>query len=244
MMLHSLCNMHCSFCVTEDTMGSFDFTQATQLLDRLQGEGFKSLVIGGGEPTAWPHGLFELTRQAKSRGFAVQVGTNGILLPDDFETIDSVDRWVLPLDGTTPQTHNALRFYRERHFQIITGRIKRLAEAGKSTTISTVVTKVNRDDIAGIGRQLCDLDQPRPFLHAWHLYQFIPEGRGGAVHREALLLDRSEFEAACEPMKQLGTRFQVFKRPDMLHSKTVEFFWMQHGRLHRQFGQRVLTEES
>jgi hypothetical protein len=88
----------------------------------------------------------------------------------------------------------------------------------------------------------CDLDHPRPFLRAWHLYQFIPEGRGGAVNREALLLDKSEYEAACEPMKQLDARFQVFKRPDMLHSKTVEFFWMEHGRLHRQLGQRVLTE--
>src|SRR5437764_9917664 len=92
MMLHPLCNMSCSFCVTEDAMGSFDFPQACRLLDRLQAEGFKSLVIGGGEPTAWPHRLFELSREAKSRGFGVQVGTNGILLPDGFERIDSVDR--------------------------------------------------------------------------------------------------------------------------------------------------------
>jgi MoaA/NifB/PqqE/SkfB family radical SAM enzyme len=241
-MLHPLCNMSCSFCVTDDAMGSFDLAQVSRLLDRLRGEGFKSVVIGGGEPTVWRHGLFELTQEAKRRGFSVQVGTNGILLPPGFEQIDSVDRWVLPLDGTTPRVHNGVRFYRDRHFDIVMNRIERLREAGKSTTISTVVTKINRDDIAGIGRLLLELDEPRPFLHAWHLYQFIPEGRGGSVHRDALLLDKSDYQAAVEPMKQMKARFQIFRRPDMLHSKTVEFFWMQDGLLHRQLGERVLAE--
>src|SRR5690349_24544436 len=40
-MLHPMCNMTCSFCVTEDAMGSFDLVQAGRLLDRLHEEGFK-----------------------------------------------------------------------------------------------------------------------------------------------------------------------------------------------------------
>jgi MoaA/NifB/PqqE/SkfB family radical SAM enzyme len=242
MMLLPQCNMSCSFCVTEDTMGTFSYQQAAALLDRLKEEGFESVVIGGGEPLAWPHGLLDLTRQAKARGFLVQVGTNGILLPGGFESIDSIDRYVLPLDGATSEVHNAVRHYRDGHFQIVIDRLERLRRSGKSTTISTVITRLNQAHLPNLAALLIELDGHRPFLHAWHLYQFIPEGRGGNLHRDELQLEASEYHCACSAVKQADCRFQIFKRPDMLHSKTVEFFWMNDETLHRQHGANRKTE--
>ena len=235
-MLLPQCNMTCSFCVTEDVMGSFDLGQGCALLDRLRGEGFDNVVLGGGEPTLWPPGFTRLAREAKARGFTVQLGTNGVLLPDRFESLDEIDRYVLPIDGATADVHNAVRFFRQQHFAVVTDRLERLHAAGKSTTVSTVITRLNRHDVANIARLLAGLNRPRPFIHAWHLYQFIPHGRGGAVNRELLALPRDDYDRTCDAVRGMSLGFRTFKRPDMLHSKSVEFFWMRQGKLHRQLG--------
>jgi sulfatase maturation enzyme AslB (radical SAM superfamily) len=173
----------------------------------------------------------------------VQVGTNGILLRDGFEQIDSVDRWVVPLDGAGPAVHNALRFWGDRHFDVIVDRLARLRAAGKSTTVSTVVTRVNAHDVRHIARMLRELNSTRPFIHAWHLYQFIPQGRGGAAQREQLQLSIDQYDQICQPINSQDLGFTVFKRPDMLRSHTVEFFSMRDGLLHRQLGDQQRIEE-
>jgi len=240
-MLLPQCNMTCTFCVTEDAMGAFDLAQADALLYRLRNEGFDNVVLGGGEPTLWPHDVWRLARQAKRRGFVVQLGTNGVLLPERFETRDEIDRFVLPIDGASADVHNAVRFFRQKHFDVVADRIERLRAAGKSTTVSTVITRLNYRDVANVATLLARLNRPRAFIHAWHLYQFIPEGRGGAVNRELLALPRETYDQVCDDVRRMNLGFQILKRPDMLHSRAVEFFWMFQGKLHRQLGpaQRV-----
>jgi MoaA/NifB/PqqE/SkfB family radical SAM enzyme len=213
-------------------MGTFSFAQACALLDRLSAEGFDNVVLGGGEPTLWPHDVLRLARRAKQRGFTVQLGTNGIRLPDDFATIEAIDRYVLPIDGATADVHNAVRFFRQQHFDVVMDRLQRLRGAGKSTTVSTVITRLNQTDLANIATLLARLNEPRPFIHAWHLYQFIPQGRGGAANRGLLALPREQYDRICDEVKRLSRNFPVFKRPDMLHSKAVEFFWMHGDELH------------
>lgn len=241
-MLLPQCNMTCTFCITEDSMGTFTLAQARGLVERLGREGFQSVVLGGGEPLVWPHGTLELAAEAKARGLTVQLGTNGILLKPGFEHSTAVDRFVLPLDGSTPGTHNAVRCYRDRHFELIMDRLHRLRAAGKSTTLSTVVTRVNQHDIASIATAIDELDGPRPFIHAWHLYQFIPEGRGGGQHGGALQIGEEEYDRACASIPARNRGFRIFRRRDMLHSRSVEFFWVQRGRLHRQLGLTTTVE--
>jgi MoaA/NifB/PqqE/SkfB family radical SAM enzyme len=242
-MLLPHCNMTCSFCVTEDAMGTFDLAQACALLDRLRDEGFDNVVLGGGEPTLWPHDVFELARQAKRRGFTVQLGTNGVRLPERFETLEEIDRYVLPIDGASAEVHNAVRFFRQQHFNVVIDRLERLRAGGKSTTVSTVITRLNQADVPNLGAMLERLNRSRPFIHAWHLYQFIPLGRGGAVNRELLALRRDAYDRACDDVKRMNLGFTIFKRPDMLHSRAVEFFWMHQGTLHRQLGPATRVEE-
>jgi MoaA/NifB/PqqE/SkfB family radical SAM enzyme len=242
-MLLPHCNMTCSFCVTEDAMGTFDLAQACALLERLRDEGFDNVVLGGGEPTLWPHDVFRLAREAKRRGFRVQLGTNGVRLPEQFESLDEIDRYVLPIDGASADVHNAVRFFRQQHFEVVIDRLERLRAAGKSTTVSTVITRLNQNDLSNVARLLADLNQPRPFVHAWHLYQFIPLGRGGAANRELLALPRDTYDRTCDDVKRMDLGFTIFKRPDMLHSRAVEFFWMHGGNLHRQLGATTRVEE-
>ena len=217
--------MTCSFCVTGSNLSSMREDQSVDLLDILAGRGIHNLVLGGGEPFTWEPGLLPYAEIAKRRGFFVQVGTNGVALPDGAEQSPWVDRFVLPLDGPDARVHDRLRHYQDSHFRLIRERMARLRDAGKSVTISTVVTAWNIHALPELGVLLADEVLAGMRLHAWHLYRFIPEGRGGRVHAAQLNITETEYEAACAEMKAMDFGFTIFKRKDMRHSKTVDFFW-------------------
>ncbi len=219
-------------------METFTKERARKLLFVLKAEGIRSLVLGGGEPLEWPHGTFSLAEEARREGFLVQLGTNGILLPSGFEKSSSIDRYVLPLDGASAEIHNSLRFWRDNHFQIVMDRLNKLKSVGKSTTISTVVTKKNYRDLRSIFQMLLALNRPSPFLHAWHLYRFIPEGQKGRANGPNLFLKKEEYNRVTETLRSEESEFKVFKRSDMLKSITVEFFWIEAGKIHSQLGER------
>lgn len=242
LMLQPKCNMVCSFCVTENSMGSFEFSQAVELLETLKSESVKTVVFGGGEPFLWRHNLIELTLKAKQLGFTVQVGTNAILLPLGFENISSIDRWVLPLDGASREIHNSLRFFKNEHFDIILKRMQSLAKANRAITISTVITQKNEFDILNIAELLKNFQIENKNIYAWHLYQFLPQGRDGAKNAHILELPEARYNIICESVKKLNLPFKVFKRTNMLQSKTVEFFWMEQEKLHRQIGNELKTQ--
>ena len=217
--------MTCSFCVTGSNLSSMRRDQALSLLDTIADHGINNLVLGGGEPFTWEPGILSFAEMAKRRGFFVQVGTNGVALPEGYERTPWVDRFVLPLDGADAETHNRLRHYKEGHYQLIRERMARLREAGKSITVSTVVTAWNIDALPEIGVLLADDVLAGARLHAWHLYRFIPEGRGGRIHAAQLNVTETAYDAACAEIKSLDLGFTVFKRKDMRHSRTVDFFW-------------------
>lgn len=222
------CNMYCNFCVTENNFNAMTFEQGVRLLRFLKVRGFKVVVLGGGEPFAWPNDLVELTKVAKGYGFkTVQVGTNGINMPAGFAEIKSIDRYVLPLESVNPNVHNLMRVYKDnQHHRIIMDRLNTLKQARKSVTISTVVTKINLADVVKVGRFLRDeYNAGSEHVHAWHLYQFLPYGRGGEINRDALLVGEDEYLQIFEQVQNLDMSFRVYKRADMYKSQTVDFFW-------------------
>ncbi|OGX05979.1 MAG: hypothetical protein A2Z88_02825 [Omnitrophica WOR_2 bacterium GWA2_47_8] len=231
--LHPMCNMTCTFCITEDHFDVMSEDQARDLLKVLKKENFKSVVFGGGEPFAWPGDLVRLTQDAKRMGFLVQVGTNAIALPKGFESIASIDRYVLPLESLDSAVHNRMRFHKDKHHQLIMESLKRLRGARKSVTLSTIITKVNKDGLKDLALFLKKFNQPHPFIHAWHLYEFLPQGRGGRVNALALAIPDKEYMAVCGAVKAMGMPFPVYLRKDMYRSKTVDFFWYQRGQLQR-----------
>lgn len=231
--LHPACNMKCSFCITEDNFDAMSEAQAAALLKTLKKEKFESVVLGGGEPFAWPGDLVKLSQEAKHLGFVVQVGTNAVALPKNFTSIPTIDRFVIPLESVDGNVHNKMRFHKEQHHQEIIACLQKLRNAQKSVTISTIITKVNKDGLKELALFLKKLDQPHPFIHAWHLYKFLPEGRGGRINAGALTIPDAEYTVVCDAVKALLMPFPIYKRKDMYRSKTVDFFWYQQGKLQR-----------
>ena len=235
--LHGGCNMHCRFCISDNALQSLEFDQAVALLGCLAQRGIDTVVLGGGEPLVWPHDVYRMARVAKAYGFLVQVGTNGIALPADYARRPCVDRYVLPLDGARPETHNRLRLWRGSHHALIWARLEKLRAAGREVTVSTVVNAQNLLGLPLLARQLDDYVARGGRLHAWHLYRFIPAGRGGAANAGALDITRRAYDEACARVRTPERPYTIYKRPDMRHSSSVDFFWLEGGRI------RVGSEE-
>ena len=103
--------------------------------------------------------------------------------------------------------------------------------AERELTISTVVTARNVDAVGEVARHLHAWRARGARLHAWHLYRFLPVGRGGRPHAAELSVTKARFLAACRLAKASGHPFPVYRRSHMLRSSTVEFFWYEHGEL-------------
>src|SRR3989338_7610500 len=130
-MLDPRCNMQCRFCITEDAIESVSYESALKLLDWLKPRGFDNVVLGGGEPFLWKGNVLRLAQAAKKKGWLVQVGTNGTLLPDGFEHIQEIDRFVLPIESTDAGVNDNLRIYHRSHHALILDRLAKLKAAGK-----------------------------------------------------------------------------------------------------------------
>lgn len=230
-MLHGGCNMVCDFCVAEQHLEPFSREEALTLVHRLCGQGYAGIVLGGGEPFRWPH-LLELAIEAKELGLEVQAGTNGALLPPDFATLPGIDRYVLPLESVDTETHDRVRHLRgHSHHALICAHLETLREAGKEVTVSTVVTAENLDGLPALGDWLSAYAAEGGRLHAWHLYRFIPLGRGGAYTQHRFEVSEAAYHCAADAEKQRHPELVVYKRPDMYHSRQVEFFWREDGRI-------------
>ncbi|MFP4500924.1 MAG: radical SAM protein [Candidatus Hydrogenedentota bacterium] len=230
-MLHGGCNMACPFCVTDTRVAPMTRHQARALVHDLARSGFRGVVLGGGEPFAWPW-LIDVARHAQTQGLEVQVGTNGVQLPAGYTRLHAIDRFVLPLESTHAPTHDRMRPLAGRsHYALIFDRLAALRSAGRQVTVSTVVTAENLDGLPALGARLAAYQAGGGRLHAWHLYRFIPEGRGGARHAGRFHVDEAVYHAAADAVREAQPTVRIFKRPDMYHSRDVEFFWYEASTL-------------
>lgn len=225
------CDMACRFCASEADFSVMSFEQAAGLLASLRDAGVRSVVLGGGEPFLWPHGLARLGRRAHDHGLHVQVCTNGVALPDGFERIEGIDRFILPLESMDPALHDRLRRHPAGHHRLVLRRLETLAGSARELTVSTVVTRENLEGLDEIAGFLQGLAARGARLHAWHLYRFLPVGRAGRRNADALEVSATEYRQACRRLKARTERFRVYRRDDMLRSSSVEFFWFENGRL-------------
>lgn len=81
-----VCNLRCIYCYSsaglplDDELG---WDELQNVLDQAKDLGARRIIVlGGGEPLAWPHCL-ELVRSIHSRGLAVDLFTNGTLLTQE-----------------------------------------------------------------------------------------------------------------------------------------------------------------
>jgi MoaA/NifB/PqqE/SkfB family radical SAM enzyme len=231
LMLLPKCNMDCQFCITEDNFQTITMEQAKKAVDQFARDGIKSLVIGGGEPLTWPHDLLHFCAYAQSKEMHVQVGTNGVELSQDLLTNSAVDRWVLPLESVDEKIHNQLRLYRNNHQQMILRHLQTAGIHKKPVTISTVVTSINVHGVLELAQFLKNYQQTSQNIHAWHLYQFVPQGRRGEKNQNQLRIPHQEYMDIVNDVFKLKLPFRVFRRRDMPNSREVDFYSLQFDQL-------------
>ncbi len=230
MMLHGDCNMHCTFCINDVEMECMTWSDGLEGLELACRWHAKTVVLGGGEPFTWPHHVIQLARAAQERGLMVQVGTNALHLPDEWEKLTCFDRWVIPVESALSLSHDRMRLTVRGHHQVILDRLETLGRAGRSVTLSTVITAINIDDVESLADWILEYHTRWNNVHAWHLYRFIPFGYG-ARHASQLAFPHEGYERLVERVKARGFPFHVFRRSDMSRSRTVEFLVRRAGRL-------------
>ncbi|MBK7971858.1 MAG: radical SAM protein [Deltaproteobacteria bacterium] len=223
------CNASCVFCAADRAFSTMSLPQAEGLLDDLSRGPIRNVVLGGGEPFLWPHGVLLLAASAKARGFLVQVCTNGLALPAGFAEERAVDRFILPIESIDPEIHDRLRGCGPGHHARMLTHLERLTAARRSFTLSTVVTALNVDRLGDLARMIEALTLAGAPLHAWHLYRFLPVGRAGARNRARLAIAPERFLAAWLAARAHAPHTRIYRRDDMLASSSVEFFWADGG---------------
>jgi MoaA/NifB/PqqE/SkfB family radical SAM enzyme len=227
------CNLDCRFCGSDLSFPALSQDEVKRTLSFLMQEGYTNVVLGGGEPLLWKGGLTEVAQFAQDLGFVVQLNTNGISWPQGLEGTGRFDRIILPLDGATRASHDFLRSPRGGHRALIEKRLKQLCNTGQSISIGTVVCQKNQSELMELGQELAQWVHRGLSLHAWHLYRFIPIGRGGAQQgrEDELGLTREVFKALCLPVQHTFP-WKIYRRPNMMKSETVDFFWKEKGAWH------------
>ncbi len=223
------CDMACRFCGSESGFDTMTQQEAEDLLTTLKAQGVRNVVLGGGEPLLWPHQLDALIRKGQSLGLLMQLCTSGLQLPEHELEWPKADRLILPLESLEEGVHDGLRRAPGGHHRVVMKHLERAIGTGRPMTLSTVVTRENVSDLPRIGDHLAHLMSRGLRLHAWHLYRFVPTGRAGAKHRDALDLATEDYSAAVQREKGKGRPFPIFRRSDLRHPSTVIYIWKEQG---------------
>ncbi len=223
------CNMGCTFCGSELGFDVLDPTLARRMLVDLKARGFTQVVLGGGEPLLWPHGVVDLAQAARELGFLVQLCTNGTLL-EGLERETAFDRFILPLEALTPALHDQLRVLPGGHHAQVLAALDRLQAAGRSVSLATVVTRENLAELPPLAEELARRKAAGLAIHAWHLYRFLPVGREGRAHA-GLATTAEAYRAAVDHVRSVNRGFPIYRRSDMLRSSSVAYVWSEGGRL-------------
>ncbi|MFT7487556.1 MAG: MoaA/NifB/PqqE/SkfB family radical SAM enzyme [Candidatus Paceibacteria bacterium] len=227
------CDIRCSFCISHNEFDVARPADAEGLMEALAQTSIDSVVLGGGEPTLWPHDLNALAASARRLGITTQLNTHGGGVLAKLDDYSEIDRFILPLESSDPAVHDNLRRGFDGHHKMVLELIDALVSAGRELTFATVVTSENHADIPKLAAWIGALCARGARVHAWHLYNFLPEGRGGAREIAAhLATTREQYLAACAAAKGAGLDFAVYRRDNMLKSSSVEFFWFEKGALH------------
>lgn len=223
------CDMACRFCGSESGFDTMTQQQAEDLLETLEAQGVTNVVLGGGEPLLWPHKMDALIQKGRDLGLLMQLCTTGLHLSTKAEDWPQAHRLILPLESLEEGVHNWLRRFPGGHHQIVMKHLEHAVGTDRRITISTVVTRENVAELPRLGDHLAELVSRGLKLHAWHLYRFIPTGRAGAKHREALDLSAEAYLTAVQHEKGKGRPFPIFRRSDLRHPSSVIYLWRERG---------------
>lgn len=144
-----VCNLRCRHCYSSSGPEEHAGLSAASLEDAIADaadEGYAALSVSGGEPLLYP-GLTALLDEARRRGLATVVTTNGTLL--DARRLEClrgrVDLLVISLDGV-PESHDRMRAS-PGAFAAMEGRLDGVREAGLPFGFLFTLTRTNAHEL-------------------------------------------------------------------------------------------------
>lgn len=144
------CNLRCEFCynslVHKEAELSFD--EVCDILDQIRALGTLYVCLTGGEPTLHPR-FFDICREIKARGFALEMITNGTLMCEaHYDFLAEVKpRYVaISVHGMNADSHERLTRTPESFARTMHS-IKNLHERGVKVEIRVPVTRYNQSEV-------------------------------------------------------------------------------------------------
>ncbi len=146
------CNFGCKHCYSRsDTTKELAFDTLCELIKKISAAKVFSINFGGGEPVLRKD-IFEIARFAADCGLAVSMNSNGFLINKNtaLKLKEAGFRKVgISIDSPRAEVHDSFRGMRGSHGKA-TLALKHLKEVGIETSISSVICKINYNDIDGL----------------------------------------------------------------------------------------------
>lgn len=184
------CNFLCRHCYSRsDTNEELSFDGLSSLLQKLSDAKVFSVNFGGGEPLMRKD-IFDLAARASTLGLAVSMNSNGFLI--DKATARKLKeagfkKVGVSIDSATSEVHDEFRGIKGSHFKAVEA-LRNLKEAGLETSISSVICKINVEDIGGLIKQALSLG-----VESLNFHNFKCSGLGFA-NKDALDLSPQEWK--------------------------------------------------
>ena len=143
------CNFKCSHCYSRnDPEDELDFDTLAGCIRHAADSGVLSINFGGGEPLLRDE-LLEISEFAVQCGMRVSMNSNGYLI-DSGKAGELKEKGFskigISIDSHLPEVHDDFRGIRGSHERAVKA-IAYLNEAGIETSISTVICRINNNDV-------------------------------------------------------------------------------------------------
>ena len=153
----SQCNQNCFYCFnnsgTEKQSSQMTFANWMVLLESLQQDGLKSILVTGGEPFLWSHTI-DLLRSAQAMDIETSVLSNGFRIPELAGVYPDAFRKLtvaqISLDAMNPSLHDVRRGSNGAWQQAIKS-IDVLRSMHVPVEISCTVSDENIEELVAIG---------------------------------------------------------------------------------------------
>ncbi|MDP3112530.1 MAG: GeoRSP system radical SAM/SPASM protein [Thermodesulfovibrionales bacterium] len=146
------CNFKCRHCYSRaDTSRELDLETVYNIINKISGAKVFSINFGGGEPLLRKD-IFEIALFASKLGLVVSMNSNGFLIDRDVAQRlkqAGFQKVGISIDSPKQEVHDEFRGVEGSHRKAVAA-LMHLKEAGIETSISSVICRININDIEGL----------------------------------------------------------------------------------------------
>jgi len=202
------CNFSCQHCYSRtDPSEELDCGTLLTCIEKIISAGVLSINFGGGEPLLRKD-LTDIAAFASQKGLRVSMNSNGYLLNRETASrlkTNGFSKVGISIDSHIPEVHDHFRGISGSHEKAVAA-LAHLKDAGIKTSISTVICKINHQNI----QELISFAEQHG-VHQLNFHNFKCSGLGYS-NKDALDLspdEWKEFYLLAREAKQQGRRLEI-----------------------------------